>query len=112
MATEYQTEGTYPHLPRRPNFTDIRTVQIFDPVAIGETLGTSSWAQLDASGATLENGVRIKNYNNGSLYVTTTGLSGGTGFELTQREEVFLEVRQLSDIWFKGYGLTAGYIAS
>jgi len=112
MSSEYQTEGTYPHLPRRPNFTDIRTVQIFDPVAIGETLGTSSWSQLDATGATLENGVRIKNYDNGNMYVTTTGLSAGTGFQLTNREEIFLEVRQLSNVWIKGNGFTAGYVAS
>jgi len=107
-------EGTYPARPHRPNFTDIRTVQIFDPVAIGQTVGTSAWAQLDASGATLENGVRIKNYDGTStkIYVTTTGLIGGTGFELDGREEVFLEIRQLSDVWFKGDGVTAGYIAS
>ncbi len=108
------SEGTYPNIPRRPNFTDIRTVQIFDPVAIDETVIGGSWTQLNATGATLENGVRIKNYNTtNEMFVTTTGLSADAGFLVDGLEELFLEVRQLSDVWAKSAsGTTAGYIAS
>ena len=54
--------GGYPFRPNRYNFTDIRTMQIFDPVVTHSKtdIGTS-WVQLYPSGATLENGVRIKN---------------------------------------------------
>ena len=91
----------YPSRPHRPNFTDIRTMQIFDPVVIGNSTTTGSYAQLHATGATLENGVRIKNTDAGeTALISVTGLTA-EGFWLTGGEEVFLEVRQLSDVYIK-----------
>jgi len=98
------SEGTYPNFPRRPNFTDIRTMQIFDPIVMGSNPSVdSAWEALSATGATLENGVRLKQATDETMYVTTTSAgTGGTadyGFILTDSEEVFVEVRQLSDVW-------------
>jgi|APSaa5957512493_1039668.scaffolds.fasta_scaffold291624_1 hypothetical protein len=94
-------ESTYPNIPRRPNFTDIRTMQIFDPAVIGNSTTTASWVQLDTTGATLENGVRIKNTDAANIaLISVTGLTA-EGFWLTGGEEVFLEVRQLSNVYIK-----------
>jgi hypothetical protein len=95
------TTEVYPSRPVRPNFTDIRTMQIFDPVVIGNSTTTGSYAQLHATGATLENGVRIKNTNAANTAaISVTGLTA-EGFWLTGGEEVFLEVRQLSNVYIK-----------
>lgn len=112
----------YPQRPFRPNFTDIRTMQIFDPVVTdSKTNIGASWVQLYPTGATLENGVRIKNTwsNDRDIAVTarsvwSTGGDTGTGFTLGQDEELFLEVRQLSDVWVYASGAngSAGFIAS
>ena len=102
--------ASYPAVPHRPNFTDIRTMQIFDPVVTDSktSIGNSSFTQLYAAGATLENGVRIKCTNAQGLLVgyyndhTHTGTTGSAGFQLDDREEVFVEVRQLSHVYVKG----------
>ena len=121
-------EGTYPHKPHRPNFTDIRTMQIFDPQVIGNTGCTEHWFQVSITGATLENGVRIKNSSSGThdVYigyggngdwqtapVAPGGTTADTGFKLEQAEEVFVEVRRLGDIWMIGSAeATVPFIAS
>ena len=110
----------YPNIPHRPNFTDIRTMQIFDPVLTKTTSATAigtTFTQVHAAGATLENGVRIKCIDGGTdkllvgLYdpITHTGTTGDGGFELADREEVFIEVRQLSHLWVKSSANTNGY---
>tara|TARA_Y100000593_G_C4256204_1_gene309782 strand:- start:448 stop:861 length:414 start_codon:yes stop_codon:yes gene_type:complete len=133
--------GSYPQRPHHPNFTDIRTMQIFDPVLIGPQGAVSTeWRRLNSSGttfapqawasangATLENGVRIKNQTNTNLWVTTdsagtsndmpirTNAGGTVGFQLQEREEVFVEVRQMGHIWIitdSSTGATASVIAS
>ena len=112
--------ASYPAVPFRPNFTDIRTMQIFDPVLTKTTSATAigtDFTQVHAAGATLENGVRIKCIDGGSdkllvgLYDATqgTGTTGDGGFELADREEVFIEVRQLSHVWVKASANTTGY---
>ena len=57
----------YPHRPHRPNHHDVRTWQIFDPLAIGDGLvdggSMSDWTQIYATGGTLESGVTIKARN-------------------------------------------------
>ena len=84
--------GSYPSVPYRPNFVDVRTVQVHDEKFTDQSLAfslTSSWQQLYPAGATLENGVVI------------TGCTADGGFELDSDEEVFIPVRQLSDVWVK-----------
>ena len=102
--------ASYPSYPHRPNFTDIRTIQIFDPVVMKTvgSIGNSAFVQVHSAGATLENGARIKCTNSNGLRVGTydpvahTGTTGGGGFDLDEREEVFIELRQLSHLWVKG----------
>jgi hypothetical protein len=127
--------------PRRPNFTDIRTMAIWDPQVVhgyqaaiptvwrrlnsaGSTVASQAWATVN--GATLENGVRIKNTTNTNLWVTCDsagtsndmpirGVAAGTaGFPLAEREELFLEVRQLGHVWITcdAAGATASIVAS
>lgn len=113
--------ASYPAVPYRPNFTDIRSMQIFDPVVtdVKGSIGTS-YVQLHAAGATLENGVRIKCTNSNGLRIAYynnhnhTGTTGSDGFDLDNREEVFVEVRQLSHVYVKGADGTSEctYIAS
>ena len=132
--------------PRRPNFTDIRTMAIWDPQYIGQQATSESaggdWRRLSPTGATyapqawatengatLENGVRIKNMTTTNLWVTTDSAgtsndmpiqyvfaTGATvGFQLQEREELFLEVRQLGHVWItadSATGATASVIAS
>tara|TARA_Y100001938_G_C8061032_1_gene417258 strand:+ start:462 stop:824 length:363 start_codon:yes stop_codon:yes gene_type:complete len=117
-------EHGYPHKPFRANHVDIRTMQIFDPVVIGSktTTAGNDWELMSATGGTLENGVRIKNTSANALYVKAfvngmtagaTGAGVGGGYMLTESEEVFLEVRQLSDIFVTGVlGASCGFIAS
>ena len=115
-------ETNYPHRPYRLNHVDIRSMQIFDPlVADSKTSIGTSFVQLHAAGGTLENGVRIKNTyaNSRSIYVATSdengvGTTGGDGFELGNREELFLEVRQLSHAYVKASGANGSvtFIAS
>lgn len=117
------SEGTYPNIPRRPNFTDIRTMQIFDPVVMGSnaTIG-DTWEALSLTGGTLENGVRIKNSTLGgttTLWISTTSAGTGAtaeqGFYMAKSDEVFIEVRQLSDVWVIGHAANnceATFIAS
>ena len=112
--------GGYPFRPNRYNFTDIRTMQIFDPVVIGSSSVGSAFAAMSATGATLENGVRVKNTSATPLYVGVAGSNRGVnavgnstgGYEVLQGEEVFVEVRQLSDLLVRGNGATCGFIAS
>ena len=114
------TNAEYPVRPWRPNYTDIRTMQIFDPVvADTNTDIDTAWELLHtgASGITLENGVRVKNLyaNSTNIFVsTTTAGTAGTGFQLGQDEEIFIEVRCLHDLWVKASGVngSATYIAS
>ena len=97
-------ETNYPHRPFRLNHVDIRTIQIFDPLVMKTTTGndiSNSWEQLHGAGATLENGVRIKNIDAAILNVAVGGTTADGGFELAEREEVFVEVRQLSDVYVK-----------
>ena len=114
--------ASYPTVPHRPNFTDIRTMQIFDPVLTKTTatnaVGNSAFVQVHAAGATLENGVRIKCIDSDNLRVgiydsnTHTGTTGDNttgGFDLDEREEVFIEVRQLSHVWVRAASGSSGY---
>jgi hypothetical protein len=121
------TNAEYPVRPWRPNYTDIRTMQIFDPI-VADSNNTihSAWELLHApsitagtAGQMLENGIRIKNtYGaNDIIYISTTSAgTAGTGFALGQDEELFLEVRLLCDVWVKAptasNDATATYIAS
>ncbi len=115
-------ETNYPHRPYRLNHVDIRSMQIFDPVvATSKSSVGTAFVQLHAAGATLENGVRIKNTYGSSrnIFVATSdengvGTTGGDGFELGNREELFLEVRQLSHCYIKaaGAGGSVTFIAS
>lgn len=112
--------------PLRLNQTDIRSMTIYDPVVADQmTLATNdTWQQLtltDATGNTLENGVRIKNITNDIVNVgyyhpdTATGTTGGAGFQLEDREEIFLEVRYLTDVRVQSPDSSAAqisYIAS
>ena len=99
--------GSYPSVPYRPNFVDVRTVQVHEEKFTDQTLGfslSSSWQQLYPAGATLENGVVIKGRRvsfNKFAQVSTTGCTADGGFELDSDEEVFIPVRQLSDVWVK-----------
>ena len=110
--------ATYPHKPHKPNFMDIRTMQVFDPQVIGEKLTTNAYTPLSTTAATLENGVRIKNLDSDVVYVSHRGISGaslkGNGFSLIENEEVFIETRFLQDIIIIGSsgGGTAAFIAS
>jgi len=111
--------SSYPVYPHRPNFTDIRTMQIFDPVltktTAADAVGNSAFVQVHAAGATLENGVRIKCIDSDHLRVGIydvsqgTGTTGDGGFDLDEREEVFIEVRQLSHVWVKAASGSSGY---
>jgi hypothetical protein len=118
----HMTDSPYPSRPHRPNFTDIRTMQIFDPIAMDGNAGISThWGSLTngsaVSGGTLENGVRIKN-THAHLLIAVATTSTGTacsGFTLGQDEELFLEVRQLGEVWVQSNDGTTGsvsYIAS
>jgi len=118
-----QVNNSYPNRPVRPNFTDIRTIQIFDPIVIGQSAATTKFAALSATGATLENGVRIKNTSPaGTLAIGVTGpypdglntVGNSTGgFELLPSEELFIEVRDLSKLLIRGTtSATACWIAS
>ncbi len=113
----------YPHRPHRPNHHDVRTWQIFDPLAIGDGLvdggSMSDWTQIYATGGTLESGVTIKARNPvlglfTPIMVATSdedgvGTTGGDGFELDGNEEVHIAVRQLSHVYVKkGSGGGAG----
>jgi len=109
--------------PTRQNATDIRSMVIYDPVVATQmTLASNAnWQQLTlthATGNTLENGVRIKNINTTAVNVgyyhadTETGTTAGSGFQLEDREELFLEVRYLTDVRVKGSGASISYIAS
>ena len=118
-----QINDSYPNRPVRPNFTDIRTIQIFDPLVMGQSAATTVFAALSATGATLENGVRIKNTSPaGTLAIGVLGdgtdslnqVGGGTnGFELLPSEELFIEVRDLASLLIRGTNAaTACWIAS
>jgi len=97
-------------------------MQIFDPIAADGTTGiTTGWNKLTTgqavSGGTLENGVRIKNTHAHLLLAVATTSTGtaGSGFTLGQDEELFLEVRQLGEVWVctnDGDTGSATYIAS
>jgi len=99
--------GSYPSVPHRPNFVDVRTVQVHEEKFTDQQLSftlSSSWVQLYSAGATLENGVLIKGRRvtfNKFAQVSTTGCTADGGFELDADEEVFIPVRQLSDVWVK-----------
>lgn len=111
--------ASYPAVPHRPNFTDIRTMQIFDPVLMKTTaidaVAAAAFVQVHAAGATLENGVRIKCIDADALMVGTynpiahTGTTGDGGYQLEDREEVFIEIRQLSHLWVKAAANSSGY---
>jgi len=99
--------GSYPSVPHRPNFVDIRTVQVHEEKITDQVIGfslSSSWQQLYPSGMTLENGVTIKGRRvafQKFAQVSTAGCTADGGFELDSDEEVFIPVRQLSDVWVK-----------
>jgi hypothetical protein len=99
--------GSYPSVPYRPNFVDVRTVQVHEEKITDTVQGfslSSSWQQLYAAGATLENGVTLKGRRfsfTAYAQVSTTGNTADGGFELDAEEEVFIAVRQLSDVWVK-----------
>ncbi len=127
-GTENASYGTSPASrggtgPLRLNQTDIRSLTIYDPVVATQmTLASNSnWQQLTlthATGNTLENGIRIKNIASTAVDVgyyhpdTETGTTAGEGFELEDREELFLEVRYLTDVRVRGSGAQISYIAS
>jgi hypothetical protein len=77
---------------------------------------------LSATGATLENGVRIKNTSPaGTIHIGCIGgaavknaVAGTTGgYELLASEELFIEVRDLTNLLIRGTaGATACWIAS
>ena len=107
--------ASYPSIPHRPNFVDIRTTQVHEErfTANESALPTSSWTQIYAAGATLENGVAIKVKSAGSVLnyaqVSVTGLTADGGYQLDSGEELFVPVRQLSNVWVKtGVGTGAG----
>ena len=99
----------YPVIPHRPNFTDVRTQQVYDPkcTVFTNTVLGGSYAQLHADGGTLESGVLIRQVVGGkNTLITTAGLSAdaNAGYQLQNGEEVFIPIRQLGDVYVRRTG--------
>ena len=105
--------ASYPGVPFRPNYIDIRSSQVNDErvTLSDESNLATDWARIYADGATLENGVTLKVRDKGTLIkygaVSVTGLTADGGYQLDAGEEVFIPVRQLSNVWVK-QGATTG----
>ena len=108
------TNAEYPVRPWRPNYSDIRTWQVFDAATAGQPVIGTSWQQLcNADGITCEVGVLCKSNFNGSgqLHISTTSAgTAGTGYQLNSGEQIFVGVRRLSDVWVKNTGSFIGTV--
>jgi hypothetical protein len=91
----------------------IGSVSIDNPVVIGHRSAGYTFEQVKSVSTTLQSGVRLKNVNgSGTLTVTYDTLAGSTtgmtsGFQLDDREELFVEVDNLTKVYVMA-GATAG----
>jgi len=91
----------------------IGSVSVDNPVVIASRTAGATFEQVNGTSTTLQSGVRIKNVaGSGTITVTydsaagtTTGMTGG--FELDDREELFVEADNLNTVYIKS-GTTAG----
>jgi len=99
----------------------IGSVSVDNPVVIAQRGVGATFAQLNSVSTTLVSGVRVKNVNgSGTLTVTYDALMGSTtgmtgGFQLTDREEIFVEVDDISKVYIKSAataGCTLSYYAT
>ena len=91
----------------------IGTVSVDNPVVIGHKVAGFTFEQLNQASTALVSGVRLKNINgSGTLTVTYDSAAGTTtgmtsGFQLDDREELFVEVDNLTKVYVS-CGLVAG----
>jgi len=91
----------------------IGSVSVDNPVVIGHRVAGFTFEQVNSTSTTLVSGVRLKNINgSGTLTVTYDSTAGSTtgmtsGFQLDDREELFVEVDNLTKVYVM-CGLTAG----
>ena len=91
----------------------IGSVEIDNPVVIGHRVAGYTFERVNSTSTTLVSGVRLKNINgSGTLTVTYDSAAGSTtgmtsGFQLDDREELFVEVDNLTKVYVM-CGLTAG----
>jgi hypothetical protein len=107
--------SAYPVYPHRPNFTDIRTWQVFDAATAGQPVIGTAWGKLvpAATGITCEVGVLCKSKFTGAgkIHISTMSAgTAGTGFQLKSGEQVFVGVRILSDVVVKKSGSFFGAV--
>ena len=99
----------------------IGSVSIDNPVTIASRTAGATFEQVIGASTTLQSGVRVKNIaGSGTITITydstagtTTGMTGG--FELDDREEIFVEVDNLNKVYVKSgvtYGITFSYYAT
>jgi len=123
-------------MPFKPNYTDIRSTKMRDPLII-RTVGasvsntSSAWVYLNSGTTTrpsdffLVDGVILTNPGPNTVVVSDQGLSSGTwgtgttfdGFQLVTNQVFNLKVNNLADVIFKSTqsaatGVTLSYIAS
>ena len=94
-------------------------IPLAPPQVLGsnEDVDSSAWENLSLTGANLATGVRVKNYGATGAMIQIAGAVAECptkGFHLEEGEEVFLEVRELSNVFVKGVGnnATLTFIAS
>ena len=99
----------------------IGSVAIDNPVSIGSRTAGATFERVNASSTALQSGVRIKNVaGSGVIKVSYDSAGGSTtgmtqGFELTDREEIFVEVDNLQKVFVTSgetAGLTFSYYAT
>jgi hypothetical protein len=124
-------------MPYKPNYTDIRSFKIRDPLVIrtsGFTAGNgpADWRYLTTGTFTrgsdlfLVDGVFLKNVGPNDVVISDQGVSAGTfltgvtadGFQLKQNEFVDYKINNLADVIVKSTsatattGITLSYFAS
>ena len=88
-------------------------MSVDNPVVIGHRVAGFTFEQVNSTSTTLVSCVRLKNINgSGTLTVTYDSTAGSTtgmtsGFQLDDREELFVEVDNLTKVYVM-CGLTAG----
>jgi len=99
----------------------ISSVSVDNPVSIGSRTAGATFERVNAASTTLQSGVRIKNVaGSGVIKVVYDSAAGSTtgmtqGFELTDREEIFVEVDNLQKVYVTSgvtSGLTFSYYAT
>ena len=123
-------------MPYKPNYTDIRSFKIRDPltirtVGITAANGPADWKYLLSQTTTrpadfiLVDGVFLSNANVNSVVISDQGLSAGTfitgttadGFVLAQNQTLNFKINNLADVIIKSTsasitGVTLSYFAS